>query len=61
MLGLITPPFGPAMFVVAEVGEISLNKLFSSIIPFVFSLLIVLIIISVFPELVMYLPNKFLG
>ena len=61
MLGLITPPFGPAMFVVAEVGGISLNKLFSAIIPFVFSLLIVLIIISIFPELVMYLPNKFLG
>ena len=61
MLGLITPPFGPAMFVVAEVGEISLNKLFSAIIPFVLALLVVLIIISVSPEIVMYLPEKFLG
>jgi tripartite ATP-independent transporter DctM subunit len=59
MIGLITPPFGPSLFIVAEVGKISLTKLFYSIFPFVILLTISLLIIILFPNLVMILPNLY--
>lgn len=59
MIGLITPPFGPSLFIVAEVGKISLTKLFYSIFPFVILLIISLFIIILFPSLIMFLPNLY--
>jgi tripartite ATP-independent transporter DctM subunit len=59
MIGLITPPFGPSLFIVAEVGNISLKKLFYSIFPFVILLIISLLIIILFPDLIMFLPNLY--
>ena len=59
MIGMITPPYGPSLFIISEVGKISLTKLFSSIFPFVVLLTISLLIIILFPNVIMWLPNLY--
>ena len=59
MIGLITPPYGPSLFIISEVGKIPLTKLFSSIFPFVVLLTISLLIIVLFPNVIMWLPNLY--
>jgi hypothetical protein len=59
MIGLITPPYGPSLFIISEVGNISLTKLFSSIFPFIVLLTISLLIIILFPNAIMWLPNLY--
>lgn len=61
MIGLIHPPFGMALFVVAKVGDIPYKDLAWSIWPFVIPLLIVLLICTYWPWIVMILPNLMLG
>lgn len=57
MIGLLTPPFGMALFVVSRVGDIPFAMLAKDIWPFIGALLLVLLICTLFPGLVMYLPN----
>ena len=59
MIGLITPPYGPSLFIISEVGKIPLAKLFSSIFPFIVLLTISLLIIILFPNVIMWLPNLY--
>lgn len=61
MIGLVTPPFGMALFVVAKVGDIPYRDLAWAIWPFVFPLLGVLMICTFWPWIVMFLPNMLLG
>ena len=61
MIGLIHPPFGMALFVVAKVRDIPYKDLARSIWPFVIPLLIVLLICTYWPWIVMVLPNLMLG
>lgn len=61
MIGLIHPPFGMALFVVAKVGDIPYRDLAWAIWPFVIPLLIVLLICTYWPWIVMVLPELMLG
>jgi len=57
----LTPPFGHALFYIKGVaGErVSLGEIYRGIIPFVIIILIVLVVITVFPEIVLWLPTVF--
>jgi TRAP-type C4-dicarboxylate transport system permease large subunit len=57
MIGLITPPVGMILFVVTEISGLQIEKLMKSIIPFILPLVIVLLLITLFPPLVMTIPN----
>ena len=57
MIGLITPPVGMILFVITEISGLQIEKLMRSIIPFIFPLIIVLLLITFFPPLVMTIPN----
>jgi tripartite ATP-independent transporter DctM subunit len=58
-IGLITPPVGINLFVLQGVtGQKNLNNLIVGSIPFVFVLLASIVLMTLFPELVLYLPNK---
>ena len=57
MIGLITPPVGMILFVISEISGLQIEKLMRSIIPFIFPLIIVLLLITFFPPLVMTIPN----
>lgn len=58
-LGLITPPVGSVLFVGCAIGNISIERMSKSIIPFYVPMLIVLLLITLFPALVMTVPGWF--
>ncbi len=57
MIGILTPPMGTALFVVARVGNMSSQTVIKGIIPFLIPLLITLAILTLFPGIIMFLPN----
>ncbi|MGF1777387.1 TRAP transporter large permease [Vibrio nomapromontoriensis] len=60
MLGILTPPMGVSLFVVAKVGNIAYETLAKSVLIFLVPLIFVLGLIILFPEMVLFLPNYFL-
>lgn len=60
-IGLCTPPVGSALFVGCAVGKISIEKVTRSLLPFYATMVIVLLLITFIPDLVMFVPNMFMG
>jgi TRAP-type C4-dicarboxylate transport system permease large subunit len=50
-LGMITPPFGVNLFAACTVARISLDRMVTSLIPFVLVVLACLMVITYVPEL----------
>lgn len=61
MIGILTPPFGVALFTVAKVGNMPFEVLAKAILPFLPPLILVLVLITHFPGLVMWLPRLVYG
>jgi C4-dicarboxylate transporter, DctM subunit len=57
MIGLITPPYGLLLFVVANVAHEKLLPIIRDIFPFLLALLIALALITLAPDLVLWLPR----
>lgn len=61
MIGILTPPMGTALFVVARVGNMKFKTLMKGVLPFLIPLLITLILLNVFPEITLFLPRLLTG
>lgn len=61
MIGILTPPMGMALFVVSRVGNISVSTITKGVIPFLVPILATLVILILFPNLILFLPNLILG
>lgn len=61
MIGLLTPPVGLILFIVAKIADVPIDQLIKSIAPFVATLLLVLLLVTVFPSLVLFLPRLLYG
>ena len=59
MIGLITPPYGILLFVINAVTGISLKEIISEIWMFIGVLILALIVMMLFPELILWLPEIF--
>jgi len=57
MLGLLTPPVGILLFITARQAEESTEEIVKEMLPFLGIALAVLVLITVFPDIVMFLPN----
>ena len=57
-LAMITPPVGLNLFVVSGVGKSKLEEAVRGVIPFLLVMIAVLIVLVIFPEISLYLPNK---
>lgn len=57
MIGLLTPPVGMVLFVLAKVSGLSVEATMKTIVPYLFPLFAVLALISIFPALTLYLPT----
>lgn len=57
MIGILTPPMGMALFVVSRVGKIPVHTITKGVIPFLIPLLITMLLITFFPNIVLFLPN----
>jgi TRAP-type C4-dicarboxylate transport system permease large subunit len=57
MIGLLHPPMGMVLFVLARVAKLSVERTTVAILPWLVPLLASLAIITYFPKLVLWLPN----
>ena len=56
-IGLLTPPVGSTLFVGCAIGNISIEKLSRTMIPFYVTMITVLMLITYVPQLVMFIPK----
>lgn len=61
MIGIITPPFGICLFVVAEVGGVPVRSVTKEAVKYIPAMLITLLLVIIFPQLVTWLPSVLLG
>ena len=61
IIGIITPPMGIGIFVAARVARLTPEQVLRKIIPFFIPLLVGLLLISLLPNLTLWLPNKVFG
>ena len=59
MIGLLHPPMGMVLFVLARVAKLSVERTTVAILPWLVPLLGSLVIITYFPKLVLWLPKMF--
>lgn len=57
MIGLLTPPFGVCLFITADVAKINFKSMLKGVLPFYIPLFATLILITVFPGLITWLPS----
>jgi len=57
MIGNLTPPVGPVLYVASAMGGISFQRAFRYTFPFIIPLLVVLFLITYIPGIVLFLPN----
>ncbi|OOF51331.1 TRAP transporter large permease subunit [Rodentibacter trehalosifermentans] len=57
MIGILTPPMGMALFVVARVGNMSVSTVTKGVLPFLVPIFAMLILITVFPQIITFIPN----
>jgi C4-dicarboxylate transporter, DctM subunit len=60
MIGLVTPPYGLLLFIVSNISGVPLRPIIRDTLPFVYAMIVALIIITFVPETVLWLP-KLLG
>lgn len=58
MIGLITPPYGLLLFIVAKLSDAPLSAVIRDAIPFVVAMVGALLLITYVPELVLWLPRQ---
>ncbi len=59
VIGLITPPVGVALYGVAMVARLSIERVFIASLPFLALLLLSIAIMIAFPAIITWLPSKF--
>jgi C4-dicarboxylate transporter DctM subunit len=57
MLGLITPPYGLLLFVMTRIANVSIRAIVRDVLPFLFAMVVALAVITVSPDLVLWLPR----
>lgn len=57
MIGLLTPPVGMVLFVLSKVSNVPFERCVKATLPFLVPLVIVLLLLTFFPVLTLYLPT----
>ena len=57
MIGLLTPPVGMCLYTTARVAKIPLDRMIKAIAPFYVPLLVTLLLVTLFPQIVLLIPN----
>lgn len=58
-IGMITPPVGPVLFVIATVGQLKIERLSRAVLPLLLAELIVLLLVILVPGVSTFVPNFF--
>lgn len=60
-IGFLTPPLGANLTVAARISGISLERVSIAVLPFILAYVIAMVILILFPDLTLVLPNWFYG
>lgn len=60
-IGQCTPPVGVALFVATGISKVPLGEILGTYYKFIGSMILVLILITVFPDLITYIPRAVMG
>ncbi len=61
LLGIATPPMGIGLYVISEVARVPFERVTLAIMPMLVPLLLVLVVLTYFPQLSLFLPNLVMG
>ncbi len=61
IIGLTTPPLGVCLFVASGIGKVPLEKVSKANLPYLAISFLVLILITLFPQITLFLPDLFMG
>jgi TRAP-type C4-dicarboxylate transport system permease large subunit len=56
-IALVTPPVGNCLYICANLARCSVEKVFGAAVPYLLANLAVLVLVTLWPGLVMWLPN----
>ena len=56
-IGLVTPPVGTTLFVGCAIGKVAIERAARTLWPFWFAMLVVLLLVTYFPPLALYVPS----
>lgn len=59
MIGMLTPPFGMALYTTCSVGKCTMIKLIKALVPFIAVDFVILILLTVSENIVLFLPRMF--
>jgi tripartite ATP-independent transporter DctM subunit len=59
MIGLVTPPYGLLLFMMLKIAEVPLKDLVREVLPFLWVMIGALVLITLVPDLVLFLPRLF--
>ena len=59
VIGLATPPVGLCLFIVCGIGKVSLEAVSRAALPMLGICIIVLLLVTYFPDLVLFIPSLF--
>ena len=60
IIGLTTPPVGVCLFVASSIGKISISDVSKASLPFLLVSLSILVLVTLFPQISLFLPNLFM-
>lgn len=60
-IGFLTPPVGANLFVAARITNVSIDKLSVAVVPFLLTYIAVILLVMLFPEIVLWLPDFVYG
>jgi C4-dicarboxylate transporter DctM subunit len=59
-IGSVIPPVAICVFIVKNITKVPMGVIYSGVYPFLISLVLVVALVLVFPQIVLYLPNRFM-
>jgi C4-dicarboxylate transporter, DctM subunit len=59
MIGLVTPPYGLLIFIMQSITGAPLRHIMRDLIPFIAALMVALVVITLSPDFVLWLPRQF--
>jgi TRAP-type C4-dicarboxylate transport system permease large subunit len=59
-VGSVIPPVAICVFIVKNITKVPMGIIYSGVYPFLISMIVVIILLFIFPELATYLPGVFM-
>ncbi|OIU72746.1 C4-dicarboxylate ABC transporter permease [Rossellomorea aquimaris] len=56
-IGLVTPPYGLCLLLAAKIGNLSIEKSFTAVMPYILIILVVLLFVAFLPGVAFYIPK----